>query len=62
MPVTMEKFVQHVRQSATATAHKLRTQWVDHCCDVINTYRDDIERWMPQDNEVSELIIVFYEI
>ncbi|XP_069141245.1 dynein axonemal heavy chain 3-like isoform X4 [Argopecten irradians] len=50
MPVTMETFLKHVQNSSTSGATLLRNQWLQECCDLVDSQRDEVERWMPQDD------------
>lgn len=52
MPVTMEVFYKHVKTSSEHGAMRLEEEWLRECCDTIDTLRDSIEEWMPQDNQV----------
>ena len=56
MPVTMEDFIEHVKESSKKGAEILRTQWVNECCDIIDEHRDNIEDLMPADNPVNIFI------
>ncbi|XP_052058680.1 dynein axonemal heavy chain 3-like isoform X1 [Mytilus californianus] len=51
MPVTMEVFYKHVKTSSEHGAMRLEEEWLRECCDSIDTLRDSIEDWMPQDNQ-----------
>ena len=55
MPVTMEDFTEHVKESSKKGAEILRTQWVNECCDIIDEHRDNIEDLMPGDDPVNSL-------
>ena len=57
MPVTMEMFVDHVKQSSAAGAERLKKEWIPECCQIIDSKRDDIEAWMPMDDPVSITIL-----
>ena len=52
MPVTMEDFLKHVEQSTTSGVEKLRNDWLPECCAIVDMRREEVEQWMPQDNEV----------
>ena len=55
MPVTMENFLEHVEKSTTKGVNTLRYDWLPECCAIIDMRRDDVEKWMPEDNEVHVL-------
>lgn len=53
MPVTMETLVQHVTDSSEAGAQQLRDEWIPECCRIVDELRDEVEAWMPMDDNVS---------
>ena len=53
MPITMEHFLEHVEQSTTDGVNKLRYDWLPECCAIIDMRREEVEEWMPKDDEVS---------
>ncbi|XP_053376707.1 dynein axonemal heavy chain 3-like [Mercenaria mercenaria] len=52
MPITMEDFLKHVQESTKAGVEKLRYDWLPECCAIVDMRREEVEQWMPQDNEV----------
>ena len=52
MPVTMETFLEHVSASSKQAAQVLRTQWLPECCRIVDDQRDEVEKWMPEDDSV----------
>ena len=62
MPVTMESFMKHVERSSTEGVKVLRDMWLPECCAIVDMRRDQVESWMPQDDEVgtSVLFVFFY--
>ena len=57
MPVTMENFLEHVEKSTSDGVNKLRYDWLPECCAIIDMRRDDVEKWMPQEDEVRLLVL-----
>ena len=57
MPVTMENFLEHVEKSTSDGVNKLRYDWLPECCAIIDMRRDDVEKWMPQEDEVRLLYL-----
>ena len=66
MPVTMEDFLKHVQKSAQTGLEKLRYDWLPECCAIIDMRRDEVEKWMPQDDEVkttnSDMLLILYQM
>ncbi|KAL3852322.1 hypothetical protein ACJMK2_015979 [Sinanodonta woodiana] len=50
MPITMEKFTEHVQNSSKSGSQKLQHDWLAECCAVVEENQDEIEAWMQQDN------------
>ncbi|KAL4226016.1 hypothetical protein ACF0H5_014003 [Mactra antiquata] len=51
MPVTMEDFLKHVQKSTKAGVEKMRYEWLPECCAIVDMKREEVEKWMPQDDE-----------
>ncbi|KAH3881436.1 hypothetical protein DPMN_005362, partial [Dreissena polymorpha] len=52
MPVTMETFLQHVQRSTKVGVSHLENDWLPECCGIVDLRREEVEQWMPQDDEV----------
>lgn len=58
MPVTMESFFKHVQTSSNDGLEKLKMEWLPECCEIVDSRREEVEAWMPQDDMVSLLNLV----
>lgn len=58
MPITMEEFLKHVEKSTKAGVEKLRFDWLPECCAIVDMKREEVEKWMPQDNDVSHAYLL----
>ena len=52
MPVTMENMLESVEASSTAGAEMFVQQWLPECSDIIDKHRDQVESWMPEEDQV----------
>lgn len=52
MPVTMKKFLGNVQTTSRDGAMMLRNKWLQECCDIVDSFRDEVEAWMPEDDPV----------
>ena len=50
MPLTMENFYKNIKQSSKAAAEQLRYQWLPEVCEIVDSHRETVEQWMPQDS------------
>ncbi|XP_062599902.1 dynein axonemal heavy chain 3-like [Saccostrea cucullata] len=50
MPLTMVNFYKNVKQSSLAAAERLRYEWLPEVCEIVDSHRDTVEDWMPQDS------------
>ncbi|KAK7101862.1 hypothetical protein V1264_020178 [Littorina saxatilis] len=48
MPVTMETFLKHVQESSRAGARVLAKEWIQECCDIVDSRREEIESFTPR--------------
>ncbi|KAL5013225.1 hypothetical protein ScPMuIL_007495 [Solemya velum] len=55
MPVTLDMFMQHAEISVKVAADKLHTQWLQECCDLVDSLRDEVEDWMPNGDDEQDL-------
>jgi len=54
MPITMQQFVQHVTESTQRGVAHLRDDWLPESCAIMEVNREEVEKWMPQDDEVRK--------
>ncbi|XP_038073730.1 dynein heavy chain 3, axonemal-like isoform X4 [Patiria miniata] len=52
MPLTMDAFLAHVKASSLKGRQTLLNEWVLECSSIIRSNQDEIERWMPNDEDV----------
>lgn len=55
MPLTPEAFLEHIKNTTKQTREILMNDWLEECADMIDDERDEIERWMPE-NQVSVVV------
>lgn len=66
MPITMENILKHVQQSTNEGVKKLRDDWLPECCAIVDMRREEVESWMPQNDEVrfdmNNLAVVSFQL
>ena len=55
MPLTPEAFLDHIKNTTKQTREILMNDWLEECADMIDDERDEIERWMPE-NQVNLMV------
>ncbi|XP_030856161.1 dynein heavy chain 3, axonemal-like [Strongylocentrotus purpuratus] len=51
MPLTPEVFLDHIKNTTKQTREILMNDWLEECADMIDDERDEIERWMPENQD-----------
>ena len=59
MPITMEEFLDQVKNSSREGAVLLHKQWLLECSEIINERRDAVEEWMGNDAVWSTAYFIF---
>ncbi|XP_067934548.1 dynein axonemal heavy chain 3-like [Watersipora subatra] len=49
VPLTMSSLVKLMKKSCEEATAVLSDQWIDECCNIISSRREQIEEWMPKD-------------
>ena len=49
MPLTMNTFLDHVKESSLRGREILLNDWITECSSIVQKNRDGIEQWMPSD-------------
>ena len=52
--------MKHVERSSTEGVKVLRDMWLPECCAIVDMRRDQVESWMPQDDEVGTSVLFFF--